>query len=344
MENNNCSSCGSKIEFSPHDKALKCINCGNLYNIEYSNNVKKHAIGWLPDKSKLDEWSGQNRSYKCNVCGAQVTFNKFDIVAQCSYCCNSSLSPLKDLPGLKPEKIIPFKIDKSQAREAFVIQTTKRKFLPNHFKKNLPTAQMGATYISSFSFDGFVSATYSGRQSHTRTIREKDGRTRTETYYTYFSGQIDKQYADVVVEASDKILQEDIVDILPYDFSECVDYNNDFIKGYNVGYYNQDVQQAEIVGKKEMLKDIECQIRKKYSSIDSLTINPTYSNIEYNYTLLPTYFINFNYKNKQYFNIMNGQNGKLTGKVPRSGLKILLFVLFILGIIALPILMVVLSM
>lgn len=343
MKINNCSSCGAKIEFSPHDKALKCTSCGNLYPVEYKYDTKKHPIGWLPDKSKLDDWSKQNRSYKCTICGAQVTFNRYDIVSKCQYCSNTSMSPLKDLPGLKPEKIIPFKIDKVQAKNEFSVRTKKRKFLPSKFKKNLPNTEMGATYLSAFVFDGFVKASYYGRQSHTRTVRDSNGKTRTETYYTSFSGNIEKQYVDVVVEANDKISQDDIVDILPYDFSESVDYNNDFIKGYNVGYYNQDVEQAEVVAKKEMLKDIERCIRSKYSSIDSLTINPTYSNIEYVYTMLPTYFINFKYKNKQYFNVMNGQNGKLTGKVPRSGLKITLFVLMILAIIGLPILLIALN-
>ena len=344
MEINNCPNCGGRVEFSPNDKALKCVNCATLYPVVYKSEQLKHTIDWIPDNSKVDKWTSINRSYKCDVCGATVTYNRYDIVGNCQYCNTSSLTSLNDLPGLQPEKIIPFKIDKVQANQEFVSRTVKRKFLPSKFKKNLPNTQMGATYISSFSFDADVFASYSGRQRHTRTKRDSNGRTRTETYYTHFSGKIDKNYTNVVVEASDKIAQQDIVKILPYDFSECVDYDDDFIKGYNVGYYNQDVTQAEVVAKGEMLKDVERQIRNRYSSIDSLTINPTYSNIKYNYTLLPTYFINFDYKGKNYFNIMNGQNGKVSGKVPRSGLKITLFVLMLLAIVALPILFIMLNM
>ena len=344
MEVNNCSSCGGRVEFSTADKALKCVNCGSVYPIEYCKNVHKHPIDWMPDKAKLDEWSNQNRAYKCKVCGAQVTFNKYDIASKCQYCNVSSLSPLKDLPGLKPEKVIPFKIGKEQAKTEFKTRTLKRKFLPNDFKRNLPKTEMGATYLSSFVFDGLVNATYSGRERLTRTERRSNGTTRTVTYYRNFSGKIEKQYTDVVVEASDKISQDEIVNILPYDFTESYDYNNDFIKGYNVGYYNQGIQEADNVAKREMLKDIERLIRSKYSSIESLTINPTYSNIKYNYTLLPTYFVNFKYKDKSYINLMNGQTGKVAGKVPRSGLKITLLVLFILAIIGLPILIIALTM
>ena len=44
MEINTCSSCGGRLEFSPSDKALKCINCGSVYPIEYKKEQLKHEI------------------------------------------------------------------------------------------------------------------------------------------------------------------------------------------------------------------------------------------------------------------------------------------------------------
>ena len=344
MEINVCSGCGGKVEFSPQDKALKCVNCGSVYPIEYKQYVVKHYSQDLVNNTHLDDWSAQNRAYKCNICGATITYNKYDIATNCQYCNASSLVPLKDLPGLKPEKVIPFKIDKEQAKQEFKTRTLKRKFLPNQFKKNLPRTEIASTYISAFVFDCFVSAKYSGRQSFTRTVRDKDGRTRHVTEYKYFSGKIDKQFNNLVVESSDKINQDEIKGILPYDFSECYDYDNAFIKGYNVGYYNQSIQNAETVAKRDAVEILDREIRRKYSSVDYVNIDPTFSNMLYNYTLLPAYFVNFKYKDKPYINMMNGQTGAVTGKVPRSGAKITLFVLFILLLIGLPVLCIVLSM
>jgi len=344
MEINVCASCGGRVEFSPSDKSLKCVNCGSVYSIDFKKEQSKHPIDWMPDAEKVDKWVNDNRAYKCNVCGAQVTYNRYDIAQTCQYCNTASLTQLKDLPGLRPEKVIPFAIDKEQAKQEFKTRTLKRKFLPNQFRKNLPNVDISSTYISAFSFDCFVNATYKGRQSFTRTERDKDGRTRTTTEYRYFSGKIDKQFNDLLVESSEKISQAEINNILPYDTNECYDYCDDFVKGYNVGYYNQDVQQAELVAKNEMVKILEREIRSKYSSVDYVDIKPTYSNIVYNYTLLPAYFANFKYKDKSYTNLMNGQTGKVTGSVPRSGAKITLLVLFILLIIGLPILFILLSM
>ena len=202
---------------------------------------------------------------------------------------------------------------------------------------------LGATYLSSFTFDGLVDATYSGRERHTRTVTDSSGKSSTETYYVDFSGRVVQQYSNILIECSDKINQTEIENVLPYDFSECYDYNNDFIKGYNVGYYNIGVEDAEVQAKRVMLEDVDSNIRKKHTSIDTLTINPTYSDMKYNYTLLPAYFITYDYKNKKYINLMNGQTGALSGKVPRSRVKIALMIMFILLAIGLPTLFMILA-
>lgn len=335
MEINSCSSCGGRIEYSPKHKALLCVNCGNVYNVEFKHECKKHPIGWTPDINKLNKWSTSNKSYECKTCGAQITFNKFDIANNCQYCNTSSLMPLKDLPGLMPEIVIPFKIAKNNAKSEFYTRIKKRKFLPLAFKKNLPKTDIGATYISSFTFACDVTATYNGTRTVTKTVRGSDGKSRTVTEYESFSGKIEKYFDNIAVEASDKLSQDEITEIYPYNFAESYDYDDDFVKGYNVGYYNQSVEDAEYTAKKEALEDIERSIRSKYSSIVSLKINPTYSNVVYNYALLPVYFINFNYKNKQYTNVMNGQTGVLAGKVPRSALQITGLTLFIIAVIVL---------
>ena len=52
----------------------------------------------------------------------------------------------------------------------------------------------------------------------------------------------------------------------------------------------------------------------------------------------------FNYKNKPYVNVMNGQTGKVGGAVPRSAVQITLFTIFLILVIGLPLLWIILSM
>ncbi len=343
MKVNNCDSCGGKVEFSPTDKALKCLNCGNLYAIKYNKEIQKHNIESNINIEELTKWANSTKSFKCKNCGAHTTLNKLDLAVKCQYCNTSSLMPIKDLPGLKPEIIIPFKVTKQEAKDKFKQRVKNAHFVPNDFKKELSKIPVGATYISSFTFECFVNAGFKGTESYTEYYTDIKGNRRSVTKTRSISGQINHNFTNIVVEASDKILQQDIAEILPYDFNEAYDYDDDFIKGYNIGYYNQTVESAEQVAKNVAVDELKRILFKQYPNLDSVEVYPTYSDMKYNYALLPVYFVNFSYKKKSYMNLINGQTGNTAGKLPKSGLQIMSVVLFILALIAIPLLMIILS-
>ena len=354
MEINNCPTCGGKVEFSPDDKALKCEKCSNIFTIDYKTSKDKKSINdsiLLDNEKGYEKWKESKRTFQCSNCGAQIILNKYEMTSKCSYCNTHSLIPTEQLPGLKPDSIIPFKISKEKAKEQFKLKTKKKMFLPNDFKRNIPKTQIGATYLSSFSFAMDVSATYDGIRAVSRTVtrrvRTQNGiRTITDTVTEYvpFSGSITQNLDNIVVESSDKIEQYQINSILPYYFKECYEYNDDFLTGFSVGYYNQTVSETTKVAEAQALSSLDRIIRNKHGSVTSLNIYPKYSNQKYNYVLLPLYFINFRYKDKEYLNLMNGQTGKTSGSLPRSGLKITLFTLFIiLIVVGFPLLIILLS-
>lgn len=329
MQGNICQGCGGVVEFSPQDTALKCTKCGSIYSIERRQTVGKHQLE-ANSQQGIQQWMAQNKAYKCSNCGAQIVMDRFDISSTCQYCKNSTLVPQSELPGLKPEKVIPFKIAKQEAKAGFSEKVVKRHFLPSKFKKNLPSTEIGATYISSFVFACDVQATYMVVVREEEHVRDKDGTMRTITRHRHFRGSISKRFDNLVVEASDKLEQNDIKKVFPFRFEECYDYDNDFIKGYNVGYYNKTVEQAESEAKADALSTIKWEIDRQYRNVVSIDVHPVYSNMQYNYVLLPMYFITFDYKDKQYVNLMNGQTGKFSGSLPRSAGKISAFVIFIL--------------
>lgn len=329
MIGNVCASCGGRVEFSPDDSNLKCVKCGNIYPIEKNQAITKHEVKG-DSQQGIKKWLSLNKAYKCGNCGAEVIMGDFDISNVCQYCNATTLVPEEKLTGLKPEKVVPFKISKQQAKATFNKNVVKRHFIPSNFKKKLPSTNIGATYISSFVFSCNVFATYKVVVREEERIRNKDGTTRTLTHYRHFSGQISKAFNNLVVEASDKLNQSDIRGVFPFNFDECYDYDDDFIKGYNVGYYNKSVEDAEREAKSDALDSIKKDVEWKYNNVVSVDVFPTYSNMRYNYTLLPLYFITFNYKDKNYVNVMNGQTGKFSGKLPRSAGKITWFTIMII--------------
>ena len=74
-----------------------------------------------------------------------------------------------------------------------------------------------------------------------------------------------------------------------------------------------------------------------YDVISSFDYNMHCYNTTYKYLLLPVYVGHTEFNHKIYNFYMNGQNGKVRGKTPKSPLKIALTVLFGLAVAAVAI-------
>ena len=216
---NNCSSCGGKVEFSPKDKALKCLKCGEIYPINYQKNAKKKPLVDSDEDEGFKEWENTSRCFQCSNCGSQIILNKYEMTNTCQYCNTSSLVPLNDLPGLKPSIVLPFKISKEDAREVFKKNIKNKFFLPKEFKKSLPNTEIGASYIPSFSFACNVYAMYHGIEEYKKEIK-KNGETEVVTRTRPISGHIKHNFNNIIIEVSDKINQQNLSSILPFNFYE----------------------------------------------------------------------------------------------------------------------------
>ncbi len=336
MDINNCPSCGGKIEFSPKDDALKCVKCQKIFPVEHHKNVIKKSVYNDEEDEGYKEWEGSTRTFQCQNCGAKIVLNRFEMSTKCQYCNTSSLFPIDELPGLKPDGIIPFKVTKEEARKQFAQRVKRKLFISRKFVKNIPNLELGATYISSFDYSFYTYSTYFGEREVERHRTRTDGTTETFTEIRPFSGTKNHEFSDIVVETSDKLSQSEIAQILPYNYSEACRFDTGFLKGYSVGYYNQTVDTGLKRAKDIAHARLENMISSEYSRVVSLTVDTKFSNEKYAYLLLPLYFINYKYKDKDYLNIMNGQNGNVGGKFPISKLKVTLFSIFI-GLIVLGI-------
>jgi len=152
------------------------------------------------------------------------------------------------------------------------------------------------------------------------------------------SGAYTNNFRDVLIESSPHLNEINFAKIKPYSNTNQMEYNSSFLAGYSADYYDKNMYDCYATAKLVMSASIRSGILLKYQydTVDYLNIKTQYSLPKYKYILLPVYFFVFNYKNKLYTIHMNGETGKLGGGVPRSAIKITLFVLFIiLGILGL---------
>ncbi len=327
-----CQTCGGILRFSPDDMALKCVSCSNLEKIDIKKDVIKHIYGTDEQKTKeYNEFTKQNKVFKCSSCGSNIVLNTLEVSKTCPYCSSPCVIDKTEKIGLKPDGIIPFKFGKEKARELYKKGIKKKWFIPNVFKKTPPIDEMKGVYVPTFLFDANAFTSYSGRLGTSRT----DARGRTYTSYRNISGTYKSSHKDVLVETSSKLDQITFNSINPFNIKEVVSFNSSFILGYSVEHYNQKLDVCKNLADNIMKNKIKALILSQYSydTVASFYQKTTFSEEKYSYFIVPTYQVNYKYKDKNYTTFMNGQTGKVGSGYPKSAVKITFFVLFIIAII-----------
>lgn len=336
----NCTNCGGKLYFSPKNKGNVCENCSSIFPVVYDYKFSKKPFEENVIVEK-DEFADALENVKCSSCGANLMFNKFQMQSVCPYCGSTTMVKGKKKKLLYIDSIVPFSYSKNEALDLFK-STVKKKFYANKKAfKNLTGDDISGVYVNTFVFDFIASSQYYGTLSFTKTVRDRDGTSRTKTIYRDVSGVIDKKFNNVSVEANSNIEQKELTSILPFDYSGAVAFKDDFMNGYILEYQDRMLDDCFKVAENIAKKQIEREILLRYNCdrIERLNLNTTYPDKRYNYCLLPIYIINkTDKKNKHHKVVMNGQTGKV-GNLPKDKLRVFLTALFVaLGIVGIALL------
>ncbi len=329
-ENKKCKNCGGNLVFSPSFQCLKCENCGSTQSVNKDDNIALH-----PYSAGLSTSSSQKAMiFNCQNCGASVSGSN-QISKSCSYCGSPYVANFDSISGIKPDYVIPFKFDKERAGQMFVNGVKRKMFLPNKFKKKPSADKIDAFYIPVFNFNEKTSSVYKGVLSQTHTTGSGEN-VRTYTTTQNISGTKEMSHKDVVVESSSLINQLDLDGILPYNMSEKVKFDQDFIRGYSLEYYTDSLETCKKLADTIIDQKIRTSILSKYSydTVNYLNISTTRTEEKYSHGVLPVYKFSYKYKNKDYVTLVNGQTGKVGSGLPKSGVKIAMLVISILLVIA----------
>lgn len=328
-----CKGCGGNLVFSPSHSSLFCENCQRTEKIDFEKQPSKKDY-----TEDFNEETKIQKTTNCSTCGAQLVLNPREITKNCQYCGSSFVVDSDEIIGLKPDAIIPFSFDKTEAVQRYKKNVRKKLFLPNAFKKAPSFESLHSTYVSCFSFDVDTSSTYSGKLNCTETYFV-DGKPKIKHYTRKISGSHSKDFRDCIIEASKQTDQESFDQIKPFQINEnsTFKYDEDFIRGYEVESYDQGLISCKLYSQSYIKDIIKKEILSKYSysSVAYFNLTTHFSNYKYSYVLLPVYFFNIKYKEKEYLTYLNGQTGKLGDNLPKSKVKIFFAVLGVLLLLAL---------
>lgn len=327
-----CPNCGGEAVFEPKSQKLKCLYCGSLFEIDNMTVVKERDLDELLSEGQV--WDEAD-VYQCKTCGAKEIISSGEVSHKCSFCGTSNIVKSDELPGIKPQGITPFKIDKFGASASAVKWAKKKFYAPRAFKKSVKAEKIQGLYNPVFTFDALTKSTYKselGKKYTRREYRNGEMVEVEEMRYFNISGFQESNFDDLLVQASSAIPSQYVKAIEPFPTKEAVEYRTEYLRGYGANTYNKSGKECWDECKNLMHQRIETQILKRYDYDVkvSLKIDTQYFNEQYKYVLVPVYVGHYNFKGKLYNFYVNGYNGRVGGKTPVSKLKIFFTVLLVL--------------
>ena len=309
---NKCPSCGAAIHFKPELGKFKCDYCDS----EFTAEQLKDMDALKEETSEKDTTNYVN--YNCPDCGAEIITDENTAATFCVYCGNTSIIKNRLSGEFAPDKIIPFKIEKNKAIEAFKKLKKGRPLVPRSFTSEANIEKITGVYIPFWLYnvnvDGSIVA------SATKVTSWSRGDTHyTKTDYYKVTRKGNMEYNRVPVDGATRFDNDMMNSIEPFDYGKLIDYNHAYLSGFLAEKYDVDKETAFSDASLRTINSTKTEILNSmvgYASktITSSDINPSITNVEY--VLLPVWMVNVKYQNKYYLFAMNGESGKFIGNIP----------------------------
>ncbi len=320
-----CPSCGGTLEFDTATQRLKCPYCDSTYDVEALTEElenRKADLGKEEDaplSSDTDEWIDENMLiYVCQSCGGEIIGDKHMGATTCPFC-NNNVVVTKQFEGvLKPDFIIPFKLDKETAMKKMAEHFKGKKLLPKMFSQENKLQEIKGIYVPFWLYD--MDADGSAIYTATKSRHWSDSKYNyTETSYYECVRNGHSSFEKIPADASTK-MADDLMDSLEvYDYNALVPFNAGYLAGFMADKYDQDsasqLDRAKNRAKETVRNDLRATV-KGYETITESSTNISATKQEYKYALLPVWIMSSKWHDQNLIFAMNGQTGKFVGNLP----------------------------
>lgn len=322
-----CPCCGGAIAFDSTLQKLKCPYCDTEFDIETLENYGKELEGEPDDSMNWETSAGGDwqegeaeglRSYVCKSCGGEIVADDTTAATSCPFCGNPVVMSGQVSGYLKPDYVIPFKLDKKAAKEALKKHYSGKKLLPKVFKDENHIDEIRGVYVPFWLFDADADAHIRYRATRVRVWSDRDyNYTETAFFSVVRGGSIGFQR--VPVDGSSKMPDDMMESIEPFYFEDAVDFHTAYLAGYLADKYDVDAE-ASVERANERIKnstaDAFAQTVQGYATVTPEASGIHLQNGRAKYALYPVWLLNTTWKGKKYTFAMNGQTGKFVGDLP----------------------------
>ena len=322
-----CPCCGGAIEFDSSSQKMKCPYCDTEFDVETLKDYDAELSKEKPDDMHWETAAGKEwetgeteslRTYICKSCGGEIVGDENTAATACPFCGNPVVMTGNLSGDLKPDYIIPFKLDKKAAKEGLMKHLSGKRLLPKIFKSQNHIDEVKGVYVPFWLFDTDVDADIRYRATRVRTWSDSDyDYTETSFYSVFRGGNIG--FERVPVDGSSKMADDLMESVEPFDFKDAVDFQTAYLSGYLADKYDVTADQSVDRANDRVKRSTEAAFASTVTGYT--TVNPENSSVRFSngtakYALYPVWILNTTWNGEKYTFAMNGQTGKFVGNLP----------------------------
>ena len=324
-----CPNCAAGLSFNPEKGKLCCEYCLSEFTDQElaqaasqreAEDAASAAAERAAEESEVpnEAFCAQLNTYACNACGAEIMADDSTAATVCPYCHNPVLLTGRLTGQMQPHKVIPFAIDKAEAKKRFLYFAGKKWFVPRSFISEAQINKMQGIYYPFWVTDADAGASMSARATRVRTWYSGDYRyTETSKFHIYRAGEI--HFEDIVTPAITEEDREMLDGILPYP--------SDSLQPFSMPYLSGFVAKKRDIEKESVREAVRTRMHQYAATLLQNTIGPYTSvtpsaprlltrAIHWDYTLMPIWLLTYHHRGKTYTYALNGYTGKVFGRLP----------------------------
>ena len=321
-----CPCCGGAIAFDSTLQKMKCPYCDTEFDMETlasydaGLNGEQDSMEW--ETSAGTQWQEGEadglRTYVCKSCGGEIVGDENTAATSCPFCGNPVVMMGQFSGALKPDLVIPFKLDKNAAKAGLMQHLSGKRLLPKIFKDQNHIDEIKGIYVPFWLFDTDADAQVRYRTTKVRVWSDsKYDYTDTSHFLVNRSGSV--SFEHIPVDGSTKMPDDLMESIEPFIFSAAVDFQTAYLAGYLANKYDVDAEQS-IERANERVKrsteEVFASTVHGYQTVVTESSNIRLHGGKAKYALYPVWILNTTWQGKKYTFAMNGQTGKFVGDLP----------------------------
>jgi hypothetical protein len=333
-----CAACGAQAEWNPGRQMLVCSFCGTAapFTVDDATGaLVEHdlvkALREIPDEDR--GWLAEKRTVQCQSCKAVSVFDTGRAGQNCDFCGSPALLDYTEIKApIRPQGILPFKVDQGQVREEMRRWFKGRWFAPSNLGSRALVDRVHGIYVPYWTFDAQAVCPWTAEAGHyyytTERYRDNKGNTRTRQVrhvrWEPASGVVRHFFDDEPVPGTRGLRQDLLKKIEPFATGEVSPYDTAYLSGFVVEHYQVVLLDAAARSQETMVEKLRQMAAGQVpgDTHRNLRVNPEFSGRTFKHVLVPVWVLSFNYRTKIYQVLVNGYSGLIAGDYPLSWWKV----------------------